>query len=61
MESLLYKGAQVFVQGKLKKGSYKGKDKVERQSLEITATIIQLLDKTKKAEEQTEKEEDNGK
>ncbi len=55
MERLLYKGAQVFVQGKLKRSSYKGKDKVERQPLEITATIIELLDKAKKPDEQTEK------
>jgi single-stranded DNA-binding protein len=55
MERMLYKGAHVFVQGKLKRSRYKGKDKVERQSLEITATIIQILDKTKKTDEQTDK------
>lgn len=50
-ERILYKGAQVFVQGKLKRSSYTGKDKAQHEFIEITATIIQLLDKANKADE----------
>ncbi len=46
MEKYLYKGAQVFVQGKLQIATYEDKTtKAERQSVGIEATIVQLLDK----------------
>ena len=46
MEKYLYKGAQVFVQGKLQIATYEDKTtKTERQSVGIEATIVQLLDK----------------
>jgi single-strand DNA-binding protein len=51
MEKLLYKGAQVYVQGRLKITSYKDKQQVKRQTVEIVATIVQLLDKAKAADE----------
>ena len=53
MNEYLYKGAQVFVQGKLKKSTYTGKDKAEHLAIVIVATSIQLLDKKpEKADEQ---------
>ena len=51
MNEFLYKGAQVFVQGRLKKSTYTGKDKVEHLSVAIVATNIQLLDKAKAKEQ----------
>src|SRR2546423_541795 len=51
MNVFLYKGAQVFVQGRLKKSTYTGKDKVEHLSVAIVATNIQLLDKAKAKEQ----------
>ena len=53
MNEFLYKGAQVFVQGKLKKSTYTGKDKAEHLAIAIVATIIQLLDKAKPTTEQS--------
>jgi len=54
MNEFLYKGAQVFVQGRLKKSTYTGKDKVEHLSVAIVATNIQLLDKAKAKEQPQE-------
>ena len=54
MNEFLYKGAQVFVQGRLKKSTYTGKDKVEHLSIAIVATNIQLLDKAKAKEQPQE-------
>jgi single-strand DNA-binding protein len=45
MNHYLYKGAQVFVQGRLQKNTYTDKDQVERTTVEIVAANIQLLDK----------------
>ena len=54
MNEFLYKGAQVFVQGRLKKSTYTGKDKGEHLSIAIVATIIQMLDKAKPTEQPTD-------
>ena len=54
MNEFLYKGAQVFVQGRLKKSTYTGKDKGEHLSIAIVATNIQLLDKAKAKEQPQE-------
>ena len=46
MEKYLYKGAQVYVQGRLQESEpYTDKQGVLRQSLDIEAKNIQLLDK----------------
>jgi single-strand DNA-binding protein len=45
MEKYLYNGAQVFVKGQSQISTFTGKDKVERQTVEIRATNVQLLDK----------------
>src|SRR5947209_4078714 len=47
MNTLLYKGALVFVQGRLVVRGYKDKNQVDRQALDIVATTVQLLDKSK--------------
>src|SRR5690242_1811497 len=52
VNTLLYKGAQVFVQGRLKISSYTDKASVERQSIEIIAENVQLLDKKQPEDEQ---------
>jgi single-strand DNA-binding protein len=54
MEQYLYKGAQVFVQGRLQISTFTGKDKVERQAVDIVASNVQRLDK--KAENADEQE-----
>ena len=54
MNVFLYKGAQVFVQGRLKKSTYTGKDKGEHLAIAIVATNIQLLDKAKAKEQPQE-------
>ncbi len=50
--TLLFSGAQVFVQGKLQKRTYTGKDKVEKELFEIVASAIQLLEKRKTSTEE---------
>ncbi len=45
MEQYLYKGAQVFVQGRLQISTFTDKHGVERQAVDIVASNIQLLDK----------------
>src|ERR1700730_15673062 len=45
VEKYAKKGMQVFVQGRLKISSYTDKQSVERQSVEIIATVVQLLEK----------------
>jgi len=45
VEKYARKGMQVFVQGRLQIRSYRSKTDVERQSVEIVATIVQILDK----------------
>jgi len=45
IEKYAKKGMQVFVQGRLQLRSYKDKKDVERQAVEIVATIVQILDK----------------
>ncbi len=44
---LLFKGAQVFVQGRLQMRSYKDKNKMERVAVDIVASTVQLLEKRK--------------
>ncbi len=58
MNELLYKGALTFVQGKLALRSYKDKNQVERQAIDIVATTVQLLDKRKNGAEDPLKEHD---
>ena len=45
MEKYLYKGAQVFVQGRLQISTFMDKKGAERQAVDIGATNVQLLDK----------------
>jgi single-strand DNA-binding protein len=45
VEKYAKKRMQVFVQGRLKISSYTDKQGVERQSVEIIASIVQLLEK----------------
>src|SRR5712692_7839852 len=45
MNTYLYKGAQVFVQGRLQISTFTDKHGVERQAVDIVASNIQLLDK----------------
>src|SRR5437763_7994590 len=45
------KGMLVFVQGKLQLREYKGKNDTKQVSIEIIATIVQLLEKRQKEEE----------
>ncbi len=47
VEKYARKGALVFVQGKLQIRSYDDKQGIKRQSIEITATVVQLLEKRK--------------
>lgn len=44
-EKYAHKGVQVFVQGKLMIRSYDDKQGVKRQSIDIVATVVQILDK----------------
>ena len=46
-EQLSFKGAQVFVQGRLQMRSYKDKNKIQRVAVDIVASTIQLLEKRK--------------
>ena len=48
VEHYASKGMQVFVLGKLKLHTYKGKDNIERLSVEINATNVQLLERRQK-------------
>jgi len=50
VEKYARKGMQVFVQGKLQLRPYKDKQKVERVSVEIIASIVQLLEKRQQEE-----------
>ena len=45
MNAYLYKGAQVFVQGRLQINTFTDKNKAERQAIDIVASNVQLLDK----------------
>lgn len=42
---LLFKGAALFVQGRLQVRKYKDKNKMERTAVEVVAATFQLLDK----------------
>ncbi len=48
VEKYARKGTQVFVQGKLQINKYKDKQQVERTSVEISATNVQILEKKPK-------------
>lgn len=45
INTLVYKGAPVFVQGRLQVRTYTDKSKVERTSIEVVASTVQLLEK----------------
>lgn len=45
MEHMLYKGAQVYIEGRLSQRKYKDKAGVDRTAIDLTATNIQMLDK----------------
>src|SRR5947209_1033600 len=47
VEKYARKGMLVFVQGKLQLRPYKDRQKVERISVEVIATVVQLLEKRK--------------
>ncbi len=48
MNTMLYKGALVFVQGRLTLREYKDKNQVDRQAVDIVAGNVQLLEKAKR-------------
>ena len=50
VEKYAHKGMQVFVQGKLQLRPYKDKQHIDRISVEIIATVVQLLEKRQKDE-----------
>jgi single-strand DNA-binding protein len=54
VEKYAKKGMQVFVQGRLKISLYTDKQSVERQSVEIIATVVQLLEKITTTDEPAE-------
>src|SRR2546423_14238513 len=54
MSEYLFKGAQVFVQGRLQINTYTDKNKVERQAIEIVASNVQLLDKKAETAQEAE-------
>lgn len=54
MEQLLYKGAQVFVQGQLQISTFTDKKGIERQAVDIRASNVQLLDKKAETSDQQE-------
>jgi single-strand DNA-binding protein len=45
VERYAHKGTQVFVQGRLQLRPYKDKNGVERQAVDLVASIVQILDK----------------
>lgn len=45
VEKYALKGMQVFVQGKLQKRSYTDKSGINREAIDIVASVVQLLDK----------------
>ncbi len=51
VEKYALKGTSVFVQGQLKIQKYKDKQHIERTSVEINATNVQILEKRQKGEE----------
>ncbi len=53
MNTMLFKGAQVFVQGRLAPHGYTDREGVARQALDIVATMVQLLEKSQKRSEET--------
>ena len=51
MKKYAHKGTPVFVQGKLQIRTYKDKQQVERTSVEINATNVQILEKRQKGDD----------
>jgi single-strand DNA-binding protein len=51
LEKLLFKGAPLFVQGRLQMRTYTGKDKIERVAVDIVASIVQVLEKKRPQDE----------
>ena len=47
VEKYAHKGMLVFIQGKLQLRSYKDKQHIDRISVEIIATVVQLLERRK--------------
>lgn len=45
VERYAYKGVQVFVQGRLQLRSYQDKEGATRQAVDITASVVQLLER----------------
>ena len=52
VEKYALKGMQVFVQGKLMIRSYDDKQGVKRQSIDIVANVVQILDKKQNGDAQ---------
>ena len=51
VEKYAHKGMQVFVQGKLQQRPYKDRQNIDRISVEVIATVVQLLEKRKADDE----------
>jgi single-strand DNA-binding protein len=47
VEKLLFKGAPLFVQGRLQMRTYTDKNKMERVAVDVVASIVQVLEKRK--------------
>ncbi len=60
VEKYALKGMQVFVQGKLVMRPYRDKSGVDRQSIDIVANIVQLLDKKQNGSAQAAPTADSG-
>ena len=51
VEKYAHKGTLVFVQGKLQMNKFKDKQQIERTSVEISASNVQLLEKRQKGDD----------
>jgi single-strand DNA-binding protein len=53
----LGKGDQVYVEGRLRRRRWQGKDGVERSTVEVVANDVQLISKSKRSRREDEKEQ----
>ena len=53
VENYVKKGAQLFVEGKIRTRVYKDKNNIERTAFGVVADSVQLLSKTEKQEKKT--------
>jgi single-strand DNA-binding protein len=53
----LGKGDQVYIEGRLRRRRWQGKDGLERSTVEVVANEVQLISKSKKSRQEDEKEQ----